>query len=82
VGSAPGWSTGCAGIYTNSTPHCGFPARGLRSYCVIDRLGEQLATFTGLVARLARELLHPCRELTMQIGHTWLGGAVRGDDPG
>jgi len=43
------------------------PARGLRSYCVIDRLGEHLATVTGLVARLARELLHRCQELTMQI---------------
>ena len=42
-------------------------ARGLRSYCVIDRLGEQLAPFTGLIVRLARELLARCRELTMQI---------------
>ena len=47
------------------------PARGLRSYCVIDGLGEQLATVTGLVARLARELLHRCRELTMQINALW-----------
>jgi transposase len=46
-------------------------ARGLRSYCVIDRLGEYLATVTGLVARLARELLHRCRELTMQINALW-----------
>jgi transposase len=48
-------------------PALGVPARGLRSYCAIDRLGEHLATFTGLIARLARELLHRCRELTMQI---------------
>jgi transposase len=47
------------------------PARGLRSYCVIDRLGERLATVTGLVARLARELLARCRELTMQINALW-----------
>jgi transposase len=46
-------------------------ARGLRSYCVIDRLGEHLATVTGLVARLARELLHRCRELTMQLNALW-----------
>jgi transposase len=47
------------------------PARGLRSYCALDRLGEHLATFTGLIARLARELLHRCRELTMQINALW-----------
>jgi transposase len=46
-------------------------ARGLRSYRVIDALGEQLAAVTGLIARLARELLARCRELTMQINALW-----------
>ena len=55
------------------------PARGLRSYCAIDRLGAHLATVIGLVARLARELLHRCRELTMQISALWreLGDLVK-----
>ena len=37
--------------------------RGLRSYRVIDDLGEHLATFTGLIARLARELLHRTQQM-------------------
>jgi transposase len=43
------------------------PSRGLRRYCVIDELAETLASFDGLVARLARELVARCRELTQQI---------------
>ena len=55
------------------------PARGLRSYCAIDRLGEHLTTFTGLIARLARELLARCQQLTMQINALWreLGDRVK-----
>jgi transposase len=43
------------------------PSRGLRRYRVIDQLADQLAAFDGTVARLARELLARCRELTVRI---------------
>lgn len=43
------------------------PSRGLRRYCVIDELADTLATFDGVVARLARELVARCRQLTEQI---------------
>lgn len=43
------------------------PSRGMRRYCVMDRLAARLACFDGLVARLARELVARCRELTVQI---------------
>jgi transposase len=43
------------------------PSRGLRRYCVIDDLAERLADVEGLVARIARELLTRCRELTVRI---------------
>lgn len=48
-------------------PSLHLPSRGLRRYCVIDRLAEQLAAFDGVVARLARELVDRCRHLTQQI---------------
>jgi transposase len=43
------------------------PSRGLRRYCVLDALAEQLAGFNGTVARLARDQLRRCRELTIEI---------------
>lgn len=43
------------------------PSRGLRRYRVIDDLLDRLADVPGVVARLARELLSRCRELTAQI---------------
>jgi transposase len=43
------------------------PGRGLRRYRVIAELAEQLAVFDGVVARLARELLDRCHQLTKQI---------------
>jgi transposase len=43
------------------------PSRGLRRYRVIDELLDRLAEVPGVVARLARELLGRCRELTTQI---------------
>lgn len=43
------------------------PSRGLRRYRVMDDLDEQLARFDGVVARIARELVARCRELTIQI---------------
>jgi transposase len=48
-------------------PKMHIPARGLRRYCVIDELARQLASCDGLVARIARELVTRCRELTVQI---------------
>jgi transposase len=43
------------------------PSRGLRRYCVIDDLADRLKQFDGVVARLARELVDRCRDLTGQI---------------
>lgn len=43
------------------------PSRGLRRYCVLDTLTEQLVVIEGLVARLARDQVTRCRELTVQI---------------
>jgi len=43
------------------------PSRGLRRYCVIDRLAAAMEAFGGVVARIARELLARCRDLTAQI---------------
>jgi transposase len=48
-------------------PDLQVPSRGLRRYCVIDDLARRLADSDGLVARIARELLARCRELTVQI---------------
>ncbi|MER6695236.1 IS110 family transposase, partial [Streptomyces minutiscleroticus] len=48
-------------------PELVVPSRGLRRYCVIDRLLEELAEQDGMVARLARCLLLRCRELTVEI---------------
>ena len=43
------------------------PSRGLRRYCVIDRLTTSMEAFDGVVARIAADLLARCRELTTQI---------------
>lgn len=43
------------------------PSRGLRRYCVLDALAERLATVDGVVARIARELVARCRQITVQI---------------
>ncbi|MEJ2865354.1 IS110 family transposase [Actinomycetospora flava] len=43
------------------------PSRGLRRYCVLDRLEAHLADDQGLVARLARDHIGRCRDLTRQI---------------
>lgn len=48
-------------------PGLQIPSRGLRRYCVIDELSHRLAGCAGLVARIARELVARCRELTEQI---------------
>jgi transposase len=43
------------------------PSRGLRRYCLIDELAAKLEAFDGVVARLARDLLRRCRELTAEV---------------
>lgn len=60
-------------------PALHIPSRGLRRYRVIDRLCGRLRAFDGVVARLARELLARCRELTGQINalEREIGGLVR-----
>jgi len=56
-------------------PELAVPARGLRRYCVIDELAGRLEQFDGVVARIARELLTRCRELTVRINE--LEGELR-----
>ncbi len=48
-------------------PALHLPSRGLRRYRVIAELAEHLAGLDGTVARLARELVDRCRQLTEQI---------------
>lgn len=48
-------------------PALQIPSRGLRHYRVMDHLDHQLSGLNGVVARLARQLLSRCRELTGQI---------------
>jgi transposase len=43
------------------------PSRGLRRYKVMDALAARLDGVEGVVARLAREQVRRCRELTQQI---------------
>jgi transposase len=43
------------------------PSRGLRRYKVIQELAARLAGVEGTVARLARQLLTRCRDLTVEI---------------
>jgi transposase len=43
------------------------PSRGLRRYKVMDELAARLAGMEGTVARLARQLLARCRDLTVEI---------------
>lgn len=42
------------------------PPRALRRYRMIDDLADRLQAFTGVVARIARDLVARCRELTAQ----------------
>jgi transposase len=48
-------------------PTLNVPSRGLRRFCVLDGLVETLEGHRGVVARLAREQVERCRELTVQI---------------
>ncbi|WP_255597870.1 IS110 family transposase [Micromonospora sp. RL09-050-HVF-A] len=48
-------------------PELQVPSRGLRRYRVIDELTTRLTGVDGTVARIARDLLVRCRELTAQI---------------
>jgi transposase len=48
-------------------PELQIPSRGLRRFCVIDQLADALARVEGTVARIARDLLARCRDLTVQI---------------
>lgn len=48
-------------------PSLQVPTRGMRRYCVMDQLAETLNRFDGVVARIARELVMRCRELTVQV---------------
>ena len=65
-------------------PELAVPSRGLRRYCVIDDLASRLAGVEGIVARIARDLLVRCRELTVQINalEKELRGYVRQLAPG
>jgi transposase len=55
------------------------PSRGLRRYKVLDQLVAELAGKDGLVARLARDQIRRCRELTVEINalEAELRGLVR-----
>lgn len=48
-------------------PALDVPSRGLRRYQVMDAVAGRLDGVEGVVARLAREQLQRCRELTQQI---------------
>jgi transposase len=48
-------------------PELHVPSRGLRRFHVLDELATVLDRFDGTVARIARELVARCRELTTQI---------------
>jgi transposase len=48
-------------------PALSIPSRRLRRYRVIDDLAARLEGIDGIIARIARELLTRCRELTDQI---------------
>jgi transposase len=48
-------------------PELHVPSRGLRRFHVLDELATALDRFDGTVARIARELVARCRELTTQI---------------
>jgi transposase len=48
-------------------PELHVPTRGLRRFCVMDGLATKLDALDGVVARLARELLSRCREVTVRI---------------
>jgi transposase len=48
-------------------PELHVPSRGLRRFHVLDELATALDRFDGTVARIARELVARCREVTTQI---------------
>lgn len=48
-------------------PEFDVPSRGLRRYCVIDAVACRLDAMDGVVARIARDLVRRCRELTQLI---------------
>jgi transposase len=48
-------------------PEFDVPSRGLRRYCVIDAVAARLEGMPGTVARIARDLIARCRELTERI---------------
>jgi transposase len=48
-------------------PSLHIPSRALRRFCVARELLERLEAFDGLVARLARESLQRCLELTDRV---------------
>ncbi|WP_344302464.1 transposase, partial [Paractinoplanes deccanensis] len=48
-------------------PELHVPSRGLRRFHVLDELATELDRFDGTVARIARELVARCRDLTTQI---------------
>ncbi len=48
-------------------PDLQIPSRGLRRQCVVRGLLVELGWFHGVVARIARQLLVRCQELTTQI---------------
>lgn len=48
-------------------PSLRIPSRSLRRQCVVRGLSERLQGVEGMVARLAREQLDRCQELTVQI---------------
>lgn len=48
-------------------PAMNIPSRGLRRFKVIDDLSVQLGQFSGVVARLARDLVARSRALTIEI---------------
>ena len=48
-------------------PELDVPSRGLRSYRILDALASRLENVDGTVARIARELVTRCRQLTEQI---------------
>ena len=60
-------------------PSLAIPATALRRFVVMDALTERLADHPGMVARLTRELLARCRELTVAINalQSELGAIVR-----
>lgn len=66
-----------------SDPTLRIPSRALRRQCVVAHLSDRLRGVDGVVARLAREQLDRCRELTGQVNalEREIRGLVRGLAP-